>query len=295
MSRILVTGASGLIGSALTARLEERGDVVIPVGRRPGKGGVAWDLEKGCFETEPLADIDAIVHLAGEPIEGRGMAAKRRRILESRVGGTELLARLVAQLDDPPAVVVSASAIGYYGDCGDEQLTEESPAGSDFLADVCVHWEKAAAPMASSETRLVLARTGIVCTPVGGALAKMMLPVRLGLGGRLGSGRQWWSWISLEDEVGALIHLLDTPVEGPVNLVAPNPVRNVEFVRAVAAELRRPAVAWVPALALRAVLGEMAAGLVLSSANVRPTRLETSGYRFSSPELSPALSDLLNR
>ena len=294
MRTVAVTGASGLIGTALTAALEKRGDRVVPVGRRPPAGGVAWDPVARRIDTAALEGIDAVVHLAGERIDGRWTASKRRRILNSRVEGTQVLAEALSGLDRPPSVVVSASAIGFYGDRGDEELTEDSKPGTGFLAEVCEQWEAAAAPIASPDTRLVLARTGIVCTPDGGALGRMLALTRLGLGGRLGHGRQWWPWITLEDEIRALLHLLDTPVAGPANLVAPGTCRNVEFVRELARALRRPAVLPAPALVLRAVLGEMADGVLLASARVRPVRLEDSGFTFRSPDLTSAIAELLS-
>ena len=294
MRTVAVTGASGLIGTALTAALEKRGDRVVPIGRRPTDGGVVWDPGARQIDETTLDDIDAVVHLAGERIDGRWTATKKRRILDSRVEGTEVLAGALANLDHPPAVVVSASAIGFYGDRGDEELTEDSQPGTGFLAEVCERWEAAAAPITSPGTRLVLARTGIVCTPDGGALGRMLALTRLGLGGRLGNGRQWWPWITLEDEVRALLHLLDTPIVGPVNLVAPGICRNAEFVRSLARALRRPAVLPAPALALRAALGEMANGLLLASARVRPARLEDSGFKFKSPDLASAMTELLS-
>jgi len=293
MRTVAVTGASGLIGTALTAALEKRGDRVVPIGRRPPAGGVVWDLAARRIDEAALEGVDAVVHLAGERIDGRWTATKKRRILDSRVEGTEVLAGALAGLGRPPAVVVSASAVGFYGDRGDEELTEDSPPGTGFLAEVCERWEAAAAPVASPDTRLVLARTGIVCTPDDGALGKILALTRLGLGGRLGNGRQWWSWITLEDEVRALLHLLDTPVAGPMNLVAPGTCRNAEFVRTLARALRRPAVLPAPALALRTVLGEMANGLLLASARVQPVGLEDSGFKFRSPDLTSAIAELL--
>lgn len=294
MRTVAVTGASGLIGTALTAALEKRGDRVVPVGRRPPAGGVAWDPVARRIDGAALEGVDAVVHLAGERIDGRWTASKRKKILNSRVEGTQVLAGALSGLDRPPSVVVSASAIGLYGDRGDEELTEDSEPGTGFLAEVCERWEAAAAPIASPDTRLVLARTGIVCTPDGGALGRMLALTRLGLGGRLGNGRQWWPWITLEDEIRALLHLLDTPVAGPVNLVAPGTCRNVEFVHGLARALRRPAVLPAPAPVLRAVLGEMADGLLLASARVRPVRLEDSGFTFRSPDLTSAIAELLS-
>ena len=294
MRTVAVTGASGLIGTTLTAALEKRGDRVIPVGRRPPTGGVAWDLSARRIDGAALEGVDAVVHLAGERIDGRWTASKKARILNSRVEGTELLVRTLAGLDRPPSVVVSASAIGFYGDRGDEELTEDSEPGTGFLAEVCERWEAAAAPIGSPDTRLVLARTGIVCTPDGGALQRMLTLTRLGLGGRLGNGRQWWPWITLDDEIRALLHLLDTPLAGPVNLVAPGICRNADFVRDLARALRRPAVLPAPALALRAVLGEMADGLLLASTRGRPVRLEDSGFTFRSPNFTPAIAEMLS-
>ncbi|MDG2428671.1 MAG: TIGR01777 family oxidoreductase [Acidimicrobiales bacterium] len=293
MRKVAVTGASGMIGTALATALEKRGDVVVAVGRKPPPGGVSWDPTVGQIDHAALEGVDAIIHLAGERIDGRWTTAKKQRILASRVEGTKLLAETLTSLSQPPAVVVSASAIGFYGDRGDEELTENSQQGSGFLAEVCEQWESAAAEIALLDTRLVLARTGIVCTPEGGALERMLLLIRLGLGGRLGSGRQWWSWITLEDEVRALLHLLDSPVMGPVNLVAPGACRNIEFIQTFARELRRPAVLPAPAFALRVALGEMADGLLLASARVRPDVLEDSGFKFMSPDLVSAASALL--
>ncbi len=295
MRKIVVTGASGMIGTALTVALEKRGDQVVTVGRRPPSGGVSWDPASGQMDHEALDGVDAVVHLAGERIDGRWTASKKKRILDSRVEGTEVLARTLASLSRPPAVVISASAIGFYGDRGDEELTEDSRQGSGFLAEVCERWESAAAPMASPDTRLVLARTGIVCTAEGGALERMLLLIRLCLGGRLGSGEQWWSWITLDDEVRALIHLLDSPVVGPVNLVAPGTCSNLEFVQGFADALRRPAVFPTPAFALRFALGEMADGLLLASTRVRPAVLESCGFEFMSPDLASATATLLSQ
>ncbi len=293
MRTVAVTGASGLIGKALTSALEQRGDRVVPVGRRPVDGGVYWDPSTGQLDESRLSGVDAVVHLAGESIDGRWTSAKKARIMESRVAGTELLAEALAALDRPPEVVVSASAVGIYGDRGEEELTEASPPGTGFLADVCKGWEAAAAPMASSETRLALVRTGIVCTADDGALRRMLTVTRMGLGGRLGSGHQWWPWITLRDQVRAILHLLDVPLSGAFNLVAPGCCRNAEFVRLLASAVRRPAVLPAPAMALRLVLGEMADGLLLGSARVRPARLEESGFEFLDSDWAPAIRQLL--
>ncbi|MEC8999812.1 MAG: TIGR01777 family oxidoreductase [Actinomycetota bacterium] len=293
MRTVAVTGASGLIGRALTTALEDRGDRVLPVGRRPPNHGISWDPMAGRLDGSGLKGVDAVVHLAGEGIDGRWTAAKKARILQSREQGTALLADALNALDRPPEVVVSASAIGIYGDRGEEDLSEESALGTGFLAEVCTRWEAAAAPMATSQTRLAYARTGIVCTPDGGALRRMLTVTRMGLGGRLGNGRQWWSWITLRDQVRAILHLLDQPVSGAFNLASPGCSRNAEFTSELADAVRRPALLPAPSLALRLALGEMADGLLLASARVRPARLEESGFEFADPDWPRAIRQMV--
>ncbi len=293
---VAVTGSSGFIGTPLVAALEAAGHRVRRVVRRRARGPaeVAWDPSAGTIDADGLAGVDAVVHLAGEGINAkRWTAGQKQRILDSRTRGTALIAETVARLDPPPSVLVSGSAIGYYGDRGDEVLTENSPAGDDFLAEVCVAWEGAARSAVTAGVRTAFVRTGIVLDPGGGALAKMLPLFKLGLGGRLG-GDQWWSWISLADEVGAIVHLLHADVAGPVNLTAPAPVTNAELTRTLGAVLRRPTVVPVPSFGPQLLLGrELAQSLLYSSARIAPTRLEASGYRFRHPALEAALRSML--
>jgi len=294
---VAVTGASGLIGSALTRRLMADGHRVSPLVRRPaGPGEISWDPASGRLESKDLEGLDAVVHLAGESVGVRWTASRKARIRESRVRGTRLLTEALARTSRHPAVLVSASAIGIYGDRGDEILTESSApaAGDDFLASVTRDWENAADSARAAGIRVVHPRFGVVLSPAGGALAKMLWPFRLGLGGRIGSGAQWMSWISIDDVAGALLHLIRTAsLSGPVNLTAPAPVRNRDFTRALGRVLSRPAVLPVPAAALRLVLGEMADAALLASARVRPDRLIGSGYQFVHPDLDTALRQML--
>ncbi len=289
--KVAVTGASGLIGSALVSELENRGDQVLRIGRTARQeGDIVWDPMEGTLDPSLIEAVDAVVNLAGETIEGRWTAKKKKKILESRVKGTQLLSQTFQRLDTPPKIFVSSSASGFYGDRGEEILTESSTAGNGFLADVCKAWEAAADT--SSETRLAIARTGVVFDPSGGALQKLLIPIRLFFGGPLGGGKQWWPWITLADEVKALMHMIDTDIEGPVNLVSPQPLRNKELTKQIAKALKRPAFIPAPAFALRALLGEMADGLLLSSSRILPEALEKSGFQFSSPDLQSALESL---
>ncbi len=296
MATIAVTGASGFIGSALLEALRARGDRVRPLVR---PGGVAddaiqWDPERGRIDAASLEGVDALVHLAGESIaERRWTEAHKARIRESRVKGTGLLASALLQLKRKPAVWVSASAVGIYGDRGDEVLDEHSAVGHDFLADVGVAWESAARPLVS-EMRVVHPRTGIVLHPSGGALARLLPVFRRGLGGKLGSGRQYMSWIARADAVRALVHVIDhADLRGPVNLTAPHPVTNAEFSRVLADALGKPALFTVPAFAARIAFGEMADAALLGGQRVLPRQLERSGFQFEQPELSGCLRALL--
>lgn len=298
--KILVTGASGLIGSALVPFLSAGGHDVIRLVRsepKAGEAAVRWDPEAGTIDAAGLDGLDAVVHLAGENVaEGRWTAEKKRRIRDSRVKGTRLLCEALAGLARPPRVLVSASAVGYYGDRGDELLTEESPPGSGFLAGVAREWEAAAEPARRAGIRVVHPRMGAVLTPAGGALAKMLPPFRAGLGGRVGSGRQYLSWIAIDDLLGAILHLLVTEVlQGPVNVVAPRPVTSSEFAATLGRVLGRPARLAMPAFAARLAFGEMADEVLLASARVTPERLVASGYRFRYPELEGALRHLLGK
>jgi uncharacterized protein (TIGR01777 family) len=295
---VAITGGTGMLGTNLRAFLTAGGHTVIQMVRRPrSDDDLRWDPASGKIDGEGLEGVDAVVHLAGENIAGaRWTPSVKQRIRESRVRGTRLLAETLARLKRRPAVLVSASAIGYYGDRGDALLDEQSGCSGGFLGDVCAAWEASTAPAWDAGIRVVNLRIGIVLTPAGGALAKLLPPFRLGLGGRLGSGKQWMAWISQDDTIGAMHHaILSSTLQGPVNAVAPEPVTNKEFTRVLARVLHRPALFPVPAAVLRLVLGEMADALVLASARVVPTKLEVSGYRFRHRTLEAALRHLLGR
>ncbi len=291
---IAVTGASGLIGRALTAALVADGHRVVPLVRRsprPGEDAITWDPTAGTIDAASLEGIGAVVHLAGEGIaERRWTPEQKIRILNSRVDGTTLLSTTLAGLNRKPSVFLSGSAIGFYGDRGDEELTEQSSPGDIFLSEVCEAWERATAPAEAAGIRVVHLRTGIVLDPSGGALAKTLPLFKMGLGGRLGSGRQWWSWISIADEVGAIRFLLDHDLHGPVNLTAPHPVTNAEFTKVLGKVLGRPTVLPVPAFGPKLLLGaELAQQLLFTSARVLPSALADAGYAFATPDLEGAL------
>lgn len=297
---VVVSGSNGLIGQALTAALEARGHTVIPLVRRPvreDERALQWDPAAGSVDHHGLEGVDAVVHLAGESIaSSRWTDDQKARILDSRTRSTTLLAEAMVGLDAPPSVFVSGSAIGYYGDRGDEILTEASEPGSDFLADVCVRWEACSRFAAARGIRTVNIRTGIVLDSREGALARQLLPFKAGIGGRIGSGRQWQSWISLHDEVEAICHLLDADVEGPVNLVAPNPVTNAEFASTLGRVLRRPTLLPIPTFAPALLYGrELVEALLLSSQRVEPGVLSAGGFQFRHPDLESALRDILDR
>lgn len=298
--RVAVTGSHGLIGRHLVPALVAAGHDVIRVVRGDAgePGAVAWDPAAGQIDAAALAGADAVVHLAGVGIgERRWNPDHKRAVLDSRVQGTTLLAEAVARLDPRPAVLVSASAIGYYGDRDDELLSESSPSGSGFLADVCRRWEAATSPATAAGVRTVSLRTGVVQAAGGGALATQLPIFRLGLGGRLGRGRQWVSWISIDDEVGAVLHALgDARVEGPMNVTSPAPVTNAEYVATLGRILGRPAVLAVPPLALKVALGpEMASELLLASQRVAPGVLEATGFEWRHRYLEEALRAVLSR
>lgn len=297
--RIAVTGSHGLIGTALVQALEAGGHQVTPVVRAGDSGGegVRWDPMGGTIDAAGLDGHDAVVNLAGPGIgDHRWTDDYKRLVRDARVKGTDLLARTLASLDRPPAVLATGSAVGYYGDRGDEDLTETSGPGSGFLAELVRDWEAAAAPAAEAGIRVVHLRTGIVLSAGGGALKKMLLPFRLGVGGRLGSGRQWFSWISIDDQVGAILHALaGGDVRGPVNFTAPAPVTNAVLTKALGRALHRPTVVPVPRFALRALLGvQLADEMVLGGQRVLPAALETSGYQFRHPTLDEALAAVLH-
>jgi uncharacterized protein (TIGR01777 family) len=297
--KVAVTGASGLVGSALVPSLAAAGHEVLRLVRREArsKDEIRWDPEKGEIDSGRLEGVQAVVHLAGENLaEGRWTEAKKGRLRTSRVAPTRVLAGTLARLEARPSVLLSASAIGYYGDRGDVWLDEAASPSDDFLGRLCVEWEGATAPAAAAGVRVVLLRSGVVLSPEGGALRKLLLPFRLGIGGPLSKGSQYMSWIGIDDLVGAIGHALGTQaLVGPVNAVSPAPVTNAEFTRVLGRVLGRPTVARVPALALRIAVGEMADAALLASTRVRPARLLESGYRFRHPDLEGALRHLLGR
>ena len=292
---VLISGATGLIGSSLAQELKSDGHRVTSLTRSPkGKNDLRWDPDAGTVNGS-LEGTDAVVHLAGESIaEGRWTASKKKRIMDSRKKGTRLLAETIAGLTMPPRVMISASAVGYYGDRGDEVLWEDSRPGSDFLAEVCRAWEAAADPAREAGIRVVHTRFGIVLSPEGGALGTTLPIFKLGGGGRIGSGRQWWSWVALDDVVGTIHHALENDsVEGPVNVGSPNPMTNAEYTRVLGKVLNRPTVLPVPAPAIRLALGGIADALLLASQRMEPAKLKETGYHFRHPELEGALRHLL--
>ena len=297
--RITLTGASGFIGNRLVAQLDSRGDQLHLLGRAPKKGMLAgarfsiWDAAASEPPLDALEGADAVVHLAGEPIAQRWTADVKRRIRSSRVDSTNLLVAALGKLQQRPQVLVCASAVGYYGDRGDEKLTEASQPGVGFLPEVCVEWEQAAAKARELGMRVVAVRIGIVLHPDGGALEQMLPPFRWGLGGRIGSGEQWMSWIHLDDLIRLLVHGIDTPgLNTALNATAPNAVRNSEFTELLGRTLRRPAMIPVPEFAVRLLFGEMAS-VVTSGQRVLPEATLKSGFAFEHEQLGPALLHLL--
>jgi len=288
--KILVSGSHGLVGKALLRSLTIDGHDVVRLER-----GVQWHPDRGTMDANQLQGFDAVVHLAGESIaSGRWTDEKKRAIRDSRVDGTALLSTTLAQLSQPPALFLSASAIGYYGDRGDELLTESSPPGKDFLAGVFVAWENATRTAAEKGIRTVCARFGIILDAHEGALGKMLTPFRMGIGGRVGDGKQWMSWIALEDVINALKFVLaNQTIGGPVNYVAPNPVTNAEFTKTLGRVLSRPTLFPIPEFGARLAFGEMADALLLSSQRVVPTVLNDNGFQFTLPTLEDALRNIL--
>lgn len=297
---ILVSGSTGLVGNALIPALTTAGHEVIRLVRSkskaPARELVHWDPSANYIDAAGLEGLDAVVHLAGESIAaGRWTDAKKARIRDSRVNGTRLLCETLAHTSRPPTVLICASAIGFYGDRGDETLTESSPAGAGFLPEVCQEWEAATDPARQKGTRVVNCRFGVILSPAGGALAKMLTPFKLGMGGVVGSGRQYMSWITLDDVVGALLYTMTASgLQGPVNVVSPQPVTNLEFTKTLGAVLHRPTVLPMPAFAARLAFGEMADALLLSSSRVLPTRLQEAKYTFRHPELTAGLRAVLS-
>ncbi|MGB8581060.1 MAG: TIGR01777 family oxidoreductase [Candidatus Sulfotelmatobacter sp.] len=295
-SKILVSGVSGPIGAALLPSLRTNGCSVVRLVRGAAKGDdqIGWD------PAEPLAPqkvsgFDAVIHLAGESIFGRWTAAKRAKIRDSRVVGTFNLSSALAQARDKPQVFVCGSAIGYYGNRGDEVLREESAPGAGFLAEVCQDWEEATTPAVQADIRTAHIRTGVVLSPKGGALGAMLPPFKMGLGGRTGNGQQWMSWIDVRDMVGAIHHILKNDlIQGPVNMVAPKPVRNEDFAKTLASVLSRPAIFPLPAFAVKLAFGEMGEDLLLGSQKVEASKLISTGYPFRYRELRTSLESLLH-
>lgn len=295
--KILISGVSGPIGAALLPSLNSQGYEVTRLvrGSSSGTGQVAWNPARS-LDPKSVSGFDAVIHLAGETVVGRWTESKKARIRDSRILGTRHLAEALAQAPQRPRVLVSASAVGYYGDRGEEVLREESSSGSGFLAEVCREWEAATDPAARVGIRTARIRIGVVLSPVGGALQKMLPPFRVGLGGNMGNGRQWWSWIDVQDIVGAIHHIMKTDsLRGPLNLVAPGAVTNAEFTKTLAAVLSRPAIFPMPGFAARLAFGQMADELLLASQRVEPSMLLASGYKFQHAELEPALREILQR
>lgn len=297
---VAVTGSSGLIGSSLVPFLTTEGHAVTRLVRREPTASdeVQWDAEGGRLDPGALEGVDAVVHLAGEPIgERRWTEQQKRRIRDSRVVSTRALAEAIAEVDNGPGVLVCASGVHYYGDRGDEELDEASEPGDGFLAGVVRDWEAAAGPAREAGARVVHVRTGILQDPAGGALGRVLPLFKLGAGGRLGSGQQWWSWISRDDLVGLYHHALtEASVQGSINATAPNPVSNAEYTRILGTVLGRPTILPVPRFGPKLLLGsELAEELLFSSIKVRPRVAEQTGYAFRHRELEPALRELLGK
>ncbi|MEM1178126.1 MAG: TIGR01777 family oxidoreductase [Acidobacteriota bacterium] len=288
--RIAVSGASGLLGRRLLPALRQAGWSPQAMVRRPGGDGIFWDPRGGTLDAASMEGLDAVVHLAGENVFGRWTDAKKERIDQSRVLGTRLISQTLAGLERPPRVLVSASAIGYYGDRGDAIMDESGTLGEGFLAEVCGRWEAETAAARDAGVRVVNLRIGIVLAKGGGALKQMLPPFKMGVGGRLGDGQQWFSWIHIDDVVRSILFALDRDdLEGPVNCVAPAPVRNQELTRVLGRVVRRPTLFPVPKFALGVVFGEMAEETLLASTRVAPAALEGAGFRFEHPDLEAAL------
>lgn len=296
--RFAITGSTGFIGGALRASLEADGHEVLRVMRSDGGPGTTrWDVERGEIDAAAFEGLDGVVHLAGEGIgDKRWSHDQKRRIMESRTKGTTLLCEALASLGDKPPVLISGAAVGFYGDRGDEQLTEASGPGTGFLTEVVVAWEAATAPAAAAGIRVATARTGVVLGPDGGALPRLVRLARLGVLGKLGSGRQWMSWISLADEVGALRFLLEHPVGGPVNVTATGPVTNAVFTKALGRVVHRPTILPIPSFGPKLLLGpELADALLFQGQRVLPEVLLDAGYEFQHDEIETALQDILGR
>ena len=297
--KILISGATGLIGRALAARLTAAGHEVFRLSRHsPSEANdIQWNPIEGEIPKARLEGLDAVVHLAGENIaKSRWTDAVKRQMRSSRIDGTKLLSESLAELQAPPKTLICASAIGYYGNRGAELLTEDSPPGTGYLAEVCRDWEAAAQPARNQGIRVVNLRIGVVLSPEGGALASMLTPFKMGVGGIVGDGKQYWSWVAIDDVVGAIHHCLThEKLSGPVNAVAPNAATNADFTKTLGGVLHRPTIFPMPAFAARLALGEMADELLLSSTRVVPKRLQETGYQFRCPTLESALRHVLGR
>ena len=291
--RILITGANGLIGTALQRSFDEIGHELLLASRKEAKDSqhIQWDVEKGFSEPERLEGVDAVVHLAGESVFGLSWSdAKKKAIRDSRVDGTRSVVEAISRLKARPNVLVAASAIGFYGDRGDEEMTESSAAGDTFLAEVSKEWESEARRAEDAGIRTVLLRTGIILSKDGGALGTMLLPFKLGIGGVVGSGKQWMSWISIDDHIRVINYAIEYEnVRGAVNSVSPNPVTNGEFTKTLGEVLYRPTILPLPSFAVNMVFGEMGDALLLASTRVVPKRLEDAGFEFKYPELKTAI------
>ena len=296
--KIVISGSSGLIGTQLVAKLSNSGHEVVRLVRRSPKAGeIQWNPKSGSLDASALEGVDAVIHLSGAGIgDKRWSDGYRKEILDSRTDTTALLAKTIASLSRKPSVFLSGSAIGIYGARNDEQLTEVSTHGTGFLAEVCEQWEAAAKPAVDAGVRTVYLRTGIVLSPKGGALKKLLPLFKLGVGGKFGNGKQWQSWISIDDEIGAIEYLLTANVSGAVNLTAPNPVTNAEFTKVLASVLKRPAIVPVPTFAPKILLGgELADALLFTGQRVIPAALNASGYSFKHTTLESALRSLLSK
>ncbi|HEY4101036.1 MAG TPA: TIGR01777 family oxidoreductase [Gemmatimonadales bacterium] len=292
--RVAITGATGFLGTALTGHLAVAGHDVIRISRRPGPGTIVWDPDRQTIDTAPLERCDAVIHLAGENLaSGRWTTRRKAALRASRVPVTAWLSSVLAQLAQPPQLLITASAVGIYGDRGDDLLDESSPPGDDFLAHLAADWEGAADPARAAGIRVVHTRFGIILDSRGGALAKMLPVFRLGIGGRLGSGRQWMSWIALEDVVHAVAFIMQyTAIAGAVNVVSPEPVRNATFAHALGAAVHRPAIVPAPAFALRLVLGEVADAALLASQRASPAVLQAHDYPYRVRSLPQAFAEI---
>jgi uncharacterized protein len=291
--KTLISGANGLVGSALLTFLKQKNHQIVRLVRTSAQSSdeISWDPQATSFDSHRIQGFDAVIHLAGESIgEGRWTAEKKRRIHDSRVQGTRILSEAIANLPDPPKVFITASAQGYYGDRAADVLLEDEPAGNDFLARVCVEWEAATQPAKSRGIRVLHLRSGLILSKNGGALPRMLVPFRFGVGGKIGTGRQYWSWIAIDDHVRVIDFLLNSDsLSGPINLCTPNAVTNAEFTQALGKVLCRPTIFPLPAAVARTILGEMADALLLSSIRMQPAQLLNHGFQFLYPDLEEAL------